>query len=134
MGHINKRDKKHNYPKRLKTFPEDFSIASSSSAPGVTREELAENGFIYIDKTSIECEYCKLKIILSKIKDPVKEHLKKRHDCIASIFENQKSKFDGRMANLQLRGRSIQENVKKRVIRDQSPGDPFKAITESGFY
>ena len=77
MANINKRDKKHNYPKRLKTFPEDFSIASSSSAPGVTREELAENGFIYIDKTSIECEYCKFKIILSKIKDPVKGNCSK---------------------------------------------------------
>ena len=77
MANINKRDKKHNYPKRLKTFPEDFSIASSSSAPGVTREELAENGFIYIDEKSIECEYCKFKIIVSKVKDPIKGNCSK---------------------------------------------------------
>ena len=77
MANINKRDQKHNYPKRLKTFPADFSIASSSSAPGVTREELAENGFRYIDENSIECEYCKFKVNINKTKDPIKGNCSK---------------------------------------------------------
>ena len=92
MSSVNKRENKHGYPKRLATFPENFAIAGGSSAPGASKEELAENGFKYLSETEIECEYCKFKCNITRIRDPIKG-ICSAYSKFVSIFSIERRKI-----------------------------------------